>query len=265
MCSVKALLWDVDGTLSETERDGHRVAFNQAFSDFGLPWNWSDDRYADLLSIADTRERLLRDMWGRADAPLRASARDALARQLHARKDEHYAALLASRPPALRGGVAALVDECLARDVRMGIATTSSRTNLEVLLGSHWGEDWSRWFGVVVCAEDVQCTKPDPECYVRALLALRVAPCDAVALEGSPAGVAAARALDVPVVVTRSLYFQHADFPGAIAVGPGLDRRGGWQPSLDRCAGSVGRVELADIEAWSRSASERAGAMHRIA
>ncbi len=250
-CSIKALLWDVDGTLSETERDGHRVAFNQAFADFGLPWHWTDERYGELLAIAGGRERLLREMSERHDAPAQAGARDALAHRLHARKNERYAQLLATRPLALRGGVAALVDECLARDVRLGIATTTSRANMEVLLRGHWGEDWSRRFDVVVCGEDVQSKKPDPEVFVRALLALRVVPGDVVAIEDSPAGVAAARAVDIPVIVTRSAYFAHASFHGAIAVGPGLDQRRGWEPTLESCAGSVGRVELADIEGWA--------------
>jgi beta-phosphoglucomutase-like phosphatase (HAD superfamily) len=251
MRSFKALLWDVDGALSQTERDGHRVAFNQAFADFGLPWHWSDERYGELLAITGGRERLLRDMSQRHDVPVNASARDALARQLDSRKSERYAEWAVSRPLALRGGVAALVDECLGCGVRLGIATTTSRGNIDVLLRSHWGEDWSRWFCVVVCGEDVQCSKPNPEAFVRALLALRVVPSDVVAIEDSPAGVAAARAVDIPVIVTRGAYFEHANFHGAIAVGPGLDRRQGWEPTLERCAGSVGRVELADIDMWA--------------
>ena len=254
MCSFKALLWDVDGTLSETERDGHRVAFNRAFADFGLPWYWSDERYGQLLAITGWRERLLREMSEHHDVPAQASARAALACQLHARKDERYAELVASRPLVLRGGVAALVDECLAHGVRLGITTMTSRANMDVLLRSHWGEDWPHWFGVVVCGEDVQCRKPNPEVFVRALLALGVVPSDVVAVEDSPAGVAAARAVDIPVIVTRSAYFTHANFHGAIAVGPSLGQRRGWQPTLDCCDGSVGRIALADIERWAAQA-----------
>ena len=263
--AIKALLWDVDGTLCEAERDGHRVAFNQAFSDFGLPWTWSDSRYGELLPISNVRERLLRDMFLRQDAPVQASVRDALARQLHARKNERYAELLATRTMTLRGGVAALVDECLASGVRLGIVTGTNRSDLDVLLSRRWGGDWSRWFSVVVCGADVECGNPAAEFYVRALQELRLVPLEVVAIEDCPAGAAAARAVDISVVVTRGARFEHARFPGAIAVGPGLDQRRGWQPTLERCAGSVGRVELTDIRDWAIRASERAGTMHRVA
>jgi phosphoglycolate phosphatase-like HAD superfamily hydrolase len=83
--NLKAVLWDVDGTLAETERDGHRVAFNRAFVACGLPWHWSEARYGELLAITGGRERLLRDMSDRPDAPHCADARDALARRIHAR------------------------------------------------------------------------------------------------------------------------------------------------------------------------------------
>jgi HAD superfamily hydrolase (TIGR01509 family) len=244
------LLWDVDGTLAETERDGHRVAFNQAFADAGLPWSWDVARYGELLRVTGGRERLLLDMQSRGDVPAAPGEREALARRLHARKNEFYADLVTGGAIALREGVVELMQECLERGVRMGVVTTTSRSNLDALLRVHLGPRWAESFAVLVCGEDVSRKKPDPEAYQRALRALGVGPLAAVALEDSPGGVAAARAADVPVVVTRSAYFAEATIEGAIAIGPGLHRRPGWRPEIEAAGGDGGRVGLDDIVEW---------------
>ena len=133
---------------------------------------------------------------------------------------------------------------------RLGIVTTTSRSNVQALLGAHLGEQWAQWFSTVVCGEDVQGKKPDPEAYLRALQTLRIGPLDAVAIEDSPGGVAAARAACVPVVVTRSSYFAGATLEGAIAIGPGLHSRKGWRPALPPSDHGDSCVSLHDIEDW---------------
>jgi len=247
MSGLKALLWDVDGTLAETERDGHRVAFNRAFEASGVPWRWDEAHYGELLRITGGRERLMFDMNRRADAPALAE-RDAVARAIHAKKNAFYAELVHSAGIPLRDGVLALMQQCRERGVKMGIATTTSRSNVEALLRVHLGARWAEWFAVAVCGEDVQRKKPDPEVYLKALRTLGIGPLEAVAIEDAPGGVAAARAADIPVVVTRSAYFADAPIEGAIAVGPGLHDRRGWRPAL--AAGEAHGVGLADIEAW---------------
>jgi HAD superfamily hydrolase (TIGR01509 family) len=255
MTQLRAVLWDVDGTLAETERDGHRVAFNLAFEAFGLSWRWDDARYGELLHVTGGRERLMHDMDSRTDAPLLADERDALARALHAKKNALYADLVAGTGIPLREGVLELMRECRDHGVRMAIATTTSRSNLEVLLRRHMGNRWAGWFGAIVCGEDVERKKPDPEVFVKALKALGLGPLQAVAIEDSPGGVAAARAADCPVLVTRSFYFGRAPIEGAIAVGPGLHTREGWRPALAQrpqlpADGTAQRVRLADIAGW---------------
>ena len=143
MTQLKALLWDVDGTLAETERDGHRVAFNLAFEAFGLPWRWDDALYGELLQVTGGRERLMHDMDSRPDAPPLAGERDALARALHAKKNSLYAELVAGTGIPLRGGVLELMRECRHQGVRLAIATTTSRSNLEALLRRHMATPWS--------------------------------------------------------------------------------------------------------------------------
>lgn len=246
---IKALLWDVDGTMAETERDGHRVAFNRAFEDFGLPWRWDVGRYAQLLAITGGRERLLHDMRSRPDAPGLADERDRLASKVHARKNTLYAHLVQSEGIALRDGVRALMDECRERGVRMGITTTTSKSNVDALLRAHLGTSWTHWFSALVCGEDVASKKPDPEVYLKALRRLGVKPLEAVAIEDSPGGVAACCAAGVPVVVTRSVFFANATIEGAIAIGPGLGQRDGWRPLASGAASSA-RIGLDDVVAW---------------
>lgn len=264
MSRLKALLWDVDGTLAETERDGHRVAFNQAFESFGLNWHWDEAHYGALLMVAGGRERLLHDMATRPDAPLRADDRAALAGAIHARKNAIYAEIAGGAGAAgsagipLRDGVLDLMQQCRDSGIHMGIATTTSKANVQALLRAHLGERWATWFAVLVCGEDVQRKKPDPEVYLNALQALGICPHEAVAIEDSLAGVAAARAAGIPVVVTRSAYFSDAVMDGVIAIGPGLHDRRGWQPVLREQSPFPGQVTLADIGLWmSHSAAGR--------
>ena len=247
---LKALLWDVDGTLAETERDGHLVAFNQAFESSGLTWRWSSEEYGDLLRITGGRERILYDMARHQRGPALAGERESLARQVHALKNRLYAQIVERGELPLREGVRELLDECSARDVRLAIVTTTSRANAVALLHAHLGKDWAKAFPVMVCGEDVQSKKPDPEAYQRALMELGLGPLDTLAVEDSPGGAAAARAADVPVVVARSRYFADVAFEGVTAIGPGLHTRQGWLPAPPDATLTPGRVMLADLMHW---------------
>lgn len=249
MTTLQAVLWDVDGTLAETERDGHRVAFNRAFEVCGLPWRWSEARYGELLSINGGRERLLRDMSRNPQAPVMYEERRMLAARVHQIKNRYYAELVAAGQIRLRPGVRALLDQCLASGLKLGVVTTTSRSNLEALLQAHLGVRWKHWFSATVCGEDVRSKKPDPEGYRRALEQLRLSPLACVAIEDSPGGATAARAADLPVIVTRSHYFADDTIDGAIAIGTSLGQRQGWRPlptEPDRCGGIV----LDDLRRW---------------
>lgn len=250
MTKLKALIWDVDGTLAETERDGHRVAFNLAFERCGLPWRWDEIYYGKLLRITGGRERILHHMAAIGEGPASSSERETLAREVHATKNMLYGELVRDAGLPLREGVIELLEECRTRGVQLAIATTTSRSNVDVLLQSHLGPQWSTWFPVMVCGEDVKIKKPDPEVYLHALRALKISPLEALAIEDSPGGVAAARTANVPVVVPLSNYFSDAAIEGALAIGPGFHQRVGWRPALPPRSSGSQAVCLADIDSW---------------
>jgi HAD superfamily hydrolase (TIGR01509 family) len=244
---IKSILWDVDGTLAETERDGHLKAFNQAFEALGLPWRWSEQRYGELLTVAGGRERLLHDMQCRGRGPTHPQERQVLADRVHRLKNELYARIVAGGHLPLREGVRELLDDCDRARVRMGIVTTTSRSNVEVLLKTHLGEDWESKFATIVSAREAPNKKPDPQAYLLALDVLKLRPGEAVALEDAEAGVAAAQAAGVPVIVTRSHYFAAGESQGALAVGPSLGRIDGWHPAADA---RTTRIGLDQILRW---------------
>jgi len=199
--ALEALLWDVDGTLAETERDGHRRAFNRAFAEAGVPIHWDPDSYAPWLAIAGGRERIrsaLHQLEGRDPDPRRVEA-------LQARKQKHYAALLAGGGLALRPGVAPLLAAAAAAGLRQVIVTTSGRAAVQALLRELMpaGADcFSFW----VCGEDVLRKKPHPEAYRLAAERLGLPQRHLLVLEDSPAGLAAACGSGQACVVTRSHY-----------------------------------------------------------
>ncbi len=249
---LKAILWDVDGTLAETERDGHLVAFNAAFEELGIPWRWDEHRYGELLRVAGGFERLLFDMESQLSAPASLDERRTLAQRIHVLKNKRYGELVASGALPLRPGVRALFDDCTEAGVRMAIVTTTSRGNVDALLSVQLGADWEGRCAAVVSAEDAPVKKPDPQAYRIVLERLRTPAAATVAIEDSPAGLKAGSAVGIPVIIVRSRYFPADPVPGALAVGPSLGTRSGWSPAL---ADDAGRVGLADIRSWH----ERAG------
>jgi HAD superfamily hydrolase (TIGR01509 family) len=248
---LKSILWDVDGTLAETERDGHLRAFNQAFETAGLPWRWSDECYAELLGVAGGRERLLHDMESHARGPADAQERQALAERLHRLKNELYSTIAADGRLPLRDGVRELLEDLTQAGMPTGIVTTTSRSNVEALLGAQLGADWESRFATVVCAREAALKKPHPQAYLLALEALHLLPHEAVAIEDAPAGIAAAQAAGVPVIIARSHYFASTGSPRALAAGPSLGRVAGWHPAADPGGTRIGLEQI--LEWYVRS------------
>lgn len=218
---LAALIFDVDGTLAETE-EAHRDAFNRAFAEFGLDWSWDTALYRELLRTSGGKERI-RAFVARFE-PARAEAPDfdELVRALHLRKTDLYTAAVAKGGVPFRPGVRRVIEEARAAGLRLAIATTTSRANVVALLDGATGGEGHDWFEVVGCAEDAPVKKPDPQVYHFVLKAMGLAPAQCLALEDSTNGVGATRASAIPVVVTESVYTEGDDFTGALAVFPDL-------------------------------------------
>lgn len=214
---LKAIIFDVDGTLAETE-EAHRTAFNQAFVEAGRDWHWRVDDYRELLKVTGGKERIRQFL-----AASGQTATDPLIDAMHTRKNAIYAALVASGAVALRPGIARLIDEARRANIQTAIATTTSRANLVALLDRHFGVGSLDAFDAVVTGEDVARKKPDPEAYLLTLAALGLAPEHCLAVEDSRNGLRAATACGITVLVTPSLYTAHEQFDGAIAVHASLD------------------------------------------
>lgn len=229
MRAPRAVIFDVDGTLAETERDGHRLAFNRAFGEAGLPWHWDERLYGELLAVTGGRERIAH--FARRFAPAWLQHADSAQRlaELHSRKNAHYAAIVESGELTLRPGLPALLDALAGAGLRLAIATTTSRTNVDVLLRTTLGSGGPARFEVIVCGEDVARKKPDPEAYLLALDRLRLTADQCIAVEDSANGLRAARAAGIATVIVRGVYTQNEDFGGALrvydgyAVDPTLD------------------------------------------
>ncbi|MFM7268299.1 MAG: HAD-IA family hydrolase [Cyanobium sp.] len=196
---LQAILWDVDGTLAETERNGHRPAFNAAFAELGLPWHWDPATYDALLRIAGGRERMAAWWEQTSAAPVDGALLDALV----ASKKRHYGERLKGGAIPLRPGVARLLDEAAAAGLAQLIVTTSSRAAVEALLQGSLAPH-AHVFAGWICGDDVQRKKPDPEGYRLALSRLGLEAGRVLVVEDSPQGLAAAVAAGLPTLVTVS-------------------------------------------------------------
>ena len=194
---LKALLWDVDGTLADTELEGHRRAFNQAFAAAGLSWRWDEATYRQLLAISGGRERIRHYGSQVQSHPIA----EAMVEDLMRAKQHAYGELARRGGLPLRPGVRRLVAEAAAQGVSQALVTTSSRSAVAALLDGH-GAELRRSFGFWVCGEDVKAKKPSPEGYLQALDRLRLPASQVLAVEDSPQGLAAAQGADLPCLLT---------------------------------------------------------------
>lgn len=244
MTKLQALIIDVDGTLADTERDGHRVAFNQAFAEAGLDWNWSVTLYGELLAIAGGKERIchyldqyLKDF----DPP---TDLDGFIAALHAAKTRHYQNLLAQGGIPLRPGVRRLLEEAQGQGVRLAIATTSALPNVTALLKTALAPESSAWFEVIAAGDIVPTKKPAPDIYHYALKAMGLDAQDCLAIEDSHHGLSAASQAGLKTVVTVNDYTRNQDFSEAVLV---LDHLGEPDHPFTVLAGDSGGMSYLDI------------------
>ena len=214
-----ALIFDVDGTLAETE-EVHRRAFNDAFAAAGLDWSWDQKLYRKLLEVTGGKERI--SHYAEQYRPADVERVTPMVAELHRDKTARYTALVAAGEIALRPGVARLIAEARAAGVKLAIATTTSPENVTALLVATMGPTAPGWFAVIGAGDVVPRKKPAPDIYLWVLDELGIPASAAVAFEDSINGLRSALAARIRTVVTPGLYTDGADFSGAVIVAPDL-------------------------------------------
>jgi HAD superfamily hydrolase (TIGR01509 family) len=218
MSLLSALIFDVDGTLAETEEIGHRVAFNQAFVQAGLNWDWSVPLYGELLEQAGGKERIQLYLDQHQPTVVPPMPRADWVAALHADKSQYYQQLLQAGKIPLRPGVRRLIQEAREAGVRLAIATTSALANVLALLETTLGPDSPSWFEVIAAGDIVPAKKPAPDIYKYVLQEMALSPANCLAIEDSHQGLQAALQAGLKTIITINRYTQYQDFAGATLV-----------------------------------------------
>jgi|JYMV01.1.fsa_nt_gi beta-phosphoglucomutase-like phosphatase (HAD superfamily) len=218
---LEALIFDVDGTLADTERDGHRVAFNQSFAEAGLDWNWSVDQYGELLAITGGKERM-RHYIQQHDPDFESPRPDqdltAFIGGLHAAKTRFYTQLLAAGQIPLRRGVRRLIDAARADNLRLAIATTTTPANVEALLVHSLAPESMDWFEVIGAGDVVANKKPGSDIYDLVLQELGLEASACLAFEDSRNGILSSLGANLKTIITTNHYTESHNFEGAALV-----------------------------------------------
>lgn len=254
---MQALIFDVDGTLAETE-EIHRRAFNLAFADAGLKWVWSRERYRELLAVSGGKERMLHFI---AEDDPTQSKRHNLAEwiaALHKAKTAHYTQMMAAGEIDLRPGVERLIREAHHAGLRLAISTTTTMANITALFDATLGSEVLQWFEVIGAAEQAPLKKPDPSVYLWVLQQLGLPAGNCLAIEDTRNGVRAASAANIPVLVTQSYYSEGEDFSGALAVlnDLGEPHSSAHQSHGDDADESNTSVNLEQLRVWLATAGQ---------
>ena len=215
--TIKAIIFDVDGTLADTE-DGHRQSFNKAFAECGLDWNWDVSLYDKLLRVTGGKERIKYFVESFLTGFTRPEDFDEFVKHLHKVKTAHYTAMLREGHIPLRPGIRQLLADARNGGIRLAIATTTSPENVATLLQQGLGANGERWFEVIGCGDIVPHKKPAPDIYFWVLDKLGLPAADCIALEDSENGLRSSLAAGIKTFITTNHYTRRQNFDGATAV-----------------------------------------------
>ena len=205
---VKACIFDVDGTLAETETL-HLEAFNQVFSEFQLNWIWDQTLYKQLLQIAGSKNRI--NYFNNLSKPKLSNN---LIREILERKNRLYIEKLQKNSVKVCSGVKELVN-LLKNEMKLAVATSTSKENVDALILKIWGEKTNAIFSAISTPEEYAKNKPAPDLYINALKKLSLKPHQAIAIEDSEIGLKSAKAAKIKTIVVPSIYTQGSDFSNA--------------------------------------------------
>lgn len=260
----RALIFDCDGVLADTERDGHLVAFNQMWREQGVNWQWSLEQYAVKLKIGGGKERiasLANDADFRAAYPVPAAGDDWLnvVAGWHKRKSDIFKELVMSGAMPARPGVRRLAQEAHDTGWVLAVCSTSAQASVQAVLDSVMGKELSSKFAGVFAGDIVKAKKPAPDIYNHAADALGLAHKDCVVVEDSRNGLLAATAAGMACVVTTNGLTEREDFAEAALVvdslgDPGVPARVIANRSPAKPAGMVTVADLEAVVAAARVA-----------
>lgn len=245
MSELVGLLFDVDGTLADTERDGHRVAFNHAFAEAGLDWEWSVALYGQLLAVTGGKERIRYYLDSFNPQFERPADLDGFIAGLHKAKTRIYTDMLARGLIPLRPGVKRLVQEARAAGLRLAVATTTTPENVTALLKHALDPDAASWFEVIAAGDIVPAKKPAPDIYRWAMDRMGLVPTQCIAFEDSQNGIRSSLGAGLKTIVSVSSYTRDEDFTGASLV---VDHWGEPDQPFQVLAGQPGESRWLDLD-----------------
>ncbi len=226
MAAIKAVFFDQDGVIIDTECDGHRVAFNQTFQDFGFDFEWSVDFYHEMLQVAGGKERMKHYFQQKG-----ISISDELIKKMHKHKTDIFIELIESGKLPLRSGVKRLMKEINDAGLILGICTTSTERAARAVVRTMLSDVK---FDFVLAGDVVKMKKPDPEIYQLALQKSGLQPHECLVIEDSRQGVLAAHAAGIRVVATTNPYTKNEDLSGAEIIVTALGDEGGEKGKLKK-------------------------------
>ncbi len=244
MRKLTTLLFDVDGTLAETE-EIHRQSFNRSFAQAGLDWNWSQPMYAGLLAVTGGKERIRYYLANHQPEFTVSGDLDEYIAALHASKTVIYTETMATGNVPMRPGVRRLINEARQSGLRLGIATTTTPANVSALLQHNLAPDAESWFEVIAAGGVVPAKKPAPDIYHYAMQSMDVSPAECLAFEDSENGLLSAQAAGLQTLVTVSEYTGDHSFNGAALV---LDQLGEPDSPFRVICGAVGEHTMVTVD-----------------